>query len=130
MPKQKGNLLVIFVNFYLGIVPDSFGQMQQIYREAAHEFGYEAGPEHFGYMLPIHVQDTDEKAYEAGRGFLEALAGVGRIPMPGSIPSRRATAARRCAHPSPLPPCRRRPGPPGSTTPSAPAPSPTKPIKA
>ena len=68
--------------FYLGIVPDSFGQMQQIYREAAHEFGYEAGPEHFGYMLPIHVQDTDEKAYKAGRGFLEALVGVGRVPMP------------------------------------------------
>ena len=68
--------------FYLGIVPDSFGQMQQIYREAAYEFGYEAGPEHFGYMLPIHVQDTNEKAYKAGRGFLEALVGVGRIPMP------------------------------------------------
>lgn len=68
--------------FYLGIVPDTFSEMQDIYRDAARDFGYEAGPEHFGYMLPIHVQDTDEKAMEAGRGFLEALVGVGRVPMP------------------------------------------------
>ena len=54
--------------FYLGIVPDSFGQMQQIYSEAAHEFGYEAGPEHFGYMLPIHVQDTDERRTRLAAG--------------------------------------------------------------
>ena len=68
--------------FYLGIFPDTFGTMQEIYRDAARDNGYEAGPEHFGYMLPIHVQDTDEKAWEAGRGFLHALVGVGRVPMP------------------------------------------------
>ena len=68
--------------FYLGIIPDTFGAMQEIYRETAQEIGYEAGPEHFGYMLPVYVQDTDEKAFETGRGFLEALVGVGRVPLP------------------------------------------------
>ena len=68
--------------FYLGIVPYTFSYMQDIYRDAARIQGYEAGPQNFGYMLPIHVQDTDEKAKEAGRGFLEALVGVGRVPMP------------------------------------------------
>ncbi|MFQ6026897.1 MAG: LLM class flavin-dependent oxidoreductase, partial [Dehalococcoidia bacterium] len=68
--------------FYLGIVPDTFTHMQGIYGDVARQHGYEAGPEHFGYMLPVHVQDTDEKAKKAGRGFLEALVGVGRVPMP------------------------------------------------
>jgi len=68
--------------FYLGIVPYTFGYMQDIYRDAARMHGYEAGPQNFGYMLPIHVQDTDEKAKVAGRGFLEALVGVGRVAMP------------------------------------------------
>jgi alkanesulfonate monooxygenase SsuD/methylene tetrahydromethanopterin reductase-like flavin-dependent oxidoreductase (luciferase family) len=68
--------------FYLGIVPSTFHYMQEIYAEAARRYGYEAGPQHFGYMLPVHVQDTDEEAREAGRGFLEALVGVGRVPMP------------------------------------------------
>ena len=68
--------------FYLGLVPSSFNQMQSIYRDAAREHGYEAGPEHFGYMLPVFVQDTDEEAKENGRGFLEALVGVGRVPLP------------------------------------------------
>ena len=67
---------------YLGIVADTFGDMQEIYRDAARESGYEAGPEHFGYMLPVYVQDTDEKARETGRGFLEALVGVGRFSIP------------------------------------------------
>ncbi len=66
---------------YLGIVADTFGHMQEIYKDAARESGYEAGPEHFGYMLPIYVQDTDEQAQETGRGFLEALVGVGRFPI-------------------------------------------------
>ena len=68
--------------FYLGLVPSSFHNMQSIYRDAARELGYEAGPEHFGYMLPVFVQDTDEEAKENGRGFLEALVGVGRVPLP------------------------------------------------
>ena len=67
---------------YLGLFPDAFLTMQEVYKDVARKNGYEAGPEHFGYMLPIHVQDTDEKAMEAGRGFLEALVGVGRIPLP------------------------------------------------
>lgn len=68
--------------FYLGLFPEAFLTMQEVYKDAARENGYEAGPEHFGYMLPIHVQDTDEKAMEAGKGFLEALVGIGRIPLP------------------------------------------------
>ena len=68
--------------FYLGLVPSSFSKMQDIYKDAAREQGYEAGPEHFGYMLPVFVQDTDEEARENGRGFLEALVGVGRVPLP------------------------------------------------
>ena len=68
--------------FYLGLVPSSFAKMQSIYKDAARQQGYEAGPEHFGYMLPVFVQDTDEEAKENGRGFLEALVGVGRVPLP------------------------------------------------
>ena len=68
--------------FYLGLVPSSFAKMQAIYKDAARDQGYEAGPEHFGYMLPVFVQDTDEQAKENGRGFLEALVGVGRVPLP------------------------------------------------
>ena len=89
---------------YLGIVADTFGHMQGIYKDAARENGYEAGPEHFGYMQPIYVQDTDEKARETGRGFLEALVGVGRFPIlnehiapPGYNKSR--PAARGAADP-------------------------------
>ena len=68
--------------FFLGLLPDAVHEIQQIYTDTARENGYEFGPEHFGYMLAIHVQDTDEKAIESGRGFLEALIGVGRVPLP------------------------------------------------
>ncbi len=56
--------------------------MQAIYAETAHEYGYEPGPEHVGYLLRIHVQDTDEKAREVGKGFLVGNVGVGRVPLP------------------------------------------------
>ena len=68
--------------FYLGLLPDSVDEMQQLYAKTARDHGFEFGPEHFGYMLPVHVQDTDEQAFESGRGFLEALIGVGRVPLP------------------------------------------------
>ena len=68
--------------FFLGILPDAFDAVRTVYEEAARENGYEAGTEHFGYSLPIYVQDTDEKAMKTGRGFLDALVGVGRVPIP------------------------------------------------
>ena len=53
--------------FYLGIVPDSFGQMQQIYtEEAASEFGYEAGPEHFRIYAPNPRAGHRRKGVQGG----------------------------------------------------------------
>jgi alkanesulfonate monooxygenase SsuD/methylene tetrahydromethanopterin reductase-like flavin-dependent oxidoreductase (luciferase family) len=70
---------------YLETDPQVTLDLMALYAKAAHEAGYEPGPQNFGYLVRIHVQDTDEKAYEVGEGFLIGNAGVGRVPLPGDF---------------------------------------------
>ncbi len=51
--------------------------MFKIYRDAATEIGYEAGPQNFGYLQRMQVQDTEEEAYRAGKGFTYSGAVMG-----------------------------------------------------
>ena len=65
----------------LGALLDLTMQLKQIYKDTAHEVGYEAGPEHFGYLMRVFVADTEEEAQKIGEEFLWTEAHRQRGPI-------------------------------------------------
>ena len=54
----------------LGTNFDLSQKIKDIYREAAHRVGYEAGPEQFGQLLQCHVAETEERAERNAQEFM------------------------------------------------------------
>jgi alkanesulfonate monooxygenase SsuD/methylene tetrahydromethanopterin reductase-like flavin-dependent oxidoreductase (luciferase family) len=80
---------------FLETAPGIQKERMKIYADHAEEMGYKAGPQHFGYLIRTMVAETDEQAREASRGFLDALVGIGRVPLPPEYANPQGTASAR-----------------------------------
>jgi alkanesulfonate monooxygenase SsuD/methylene tetrahydromethanopterin reductase-like flavin-dependent oxidoreductase (luciferase family) len=52
---------------------DLVARYLKLYREQAHEYGYEASPDQVGFASPVYVADTDERARAEAKAGVESL---------------------------------------------------------